>query len=91
MEFNKEQYLEKLVKRPKVNSERADLIKFFVERLRDKKGKKYLPRFIGYKVAHLEVKDLYYLKSVCEKSDNLGKTFWGSLKINGTNRTSKSS
>lgn len=82
MEFNKEDYLEKLTeKRSKVNSERSDLIKFFVERLRNKKGEKYLPRFIGYKLAHLSVSDLYYLKSICEKSDNFGKVFWGSLRV----------
>ena len=72
-------YLEKFeVKR---TSERAELIKVFVENLRDKQGKPYKPSFIGMKLAHVSVPDLYYLVKQCEQANNFGAMFWYSLKV----------
>jgi hypothetical protein len=40
---------------------------------------------IAVKVAHLSVKDLYYLKSICEdarrRRGEWAKCFWGSLRV----------
>ena len=71
----------------KIKSERAEVIKFFVDKIVDKKGKKYRPSFIGMKLAHLELKDLYWFQSVFRDIENrkgieaANKYFWGSLKI----------
>ena len=69
----------------KRGSERDDLIGQFIEKINSRqrleKKKEYLASFIAYKLSHLKVKDLYYLKSICEQSDNWYQTFWGSIKI----------
>lgn len=71
-------------KTEKIPSERGELLKFFRDRLRDKKGKQYSYSYLGMKTAHLEIPDLYYLRSICIDSENrgvpFGKVFWGSLK-----------
>ena len=65
-------------------SERAELIAYFAEKLNARQkelGKKPYPfSFVGMKLAHLSVFDLYYLKRITEDSKNWHKTFWGSLK-----------
>ena len=81
------------------SSERSDLIQYFMdtvnrERVRDKR--KPLPfLYFARKCTGLELKDLYYLKSICEDADrrggwkdkdgkwhptSFGKLFCGSLK-----------
>ncbi len=68
-----------------VRSERAELIGYFLQRLNQRQlseqKRPYHVRQIAVKLAHLSVKDLYFLRSICEDSDNWYRTFWGSLKI----------
>lgn len=68
----------------KKTSERAELLKFFIDNILDPKGKKYRPAYMGLVLMHLTVKDLYYLKSEVQdrinRGENYGKYFWGSLK-----------
>ena len=53
-----------VIKRGKPLNERAMLIKFFVdEGFEDKKGKKLSPAYLGKRLAHYTVDDLYALKS----------------------------
>lgn len=80
--------IQNLIKKRKVEkiiSQRGELLKFFRERVRDRKGKMYSYAFIGMKVSHLSVPDLCFLKSVCVDAENrgqaFGKVWFGSLKI----------
>lgn len=78
-------------------SERSELIKFFVENLKDKKGKQYKPARIAMLLSHLKVKDLYVFKSMCkDRLDRNGevamnKYFWFSLRplVVGENKVNK--
>lgn len=72
--------LEVKVSKPKVKSERAELVKFFVDRLVNKDGKPYPARLIAVKLAHIPTKDLYYLQSTCNKAKSFGACFWWSIK-----------
>lgn len=70
----------------KVLSERAELIKFFHERLRNKKGKPFTAKLIAIKLGDIkDVRDLQFLKSKCLDAENRGypfsKCFWGSIKL----------
>jgi hypothetical protein len=70
-------------------SERGDLIEYFYLEARkewdEKKYGKLTISRIAWKLSHLKVPDLYYLKSITEDARRRGgswaKTFWGSLKI----------
>lgn len=66
-------------------NERADLIKYFHDRARNREGKQYPVAFIGMKLAHLDLNALYYMKSVLEsetkRGATWGKVFWGMLKV----------
>lgn len=78
--------IQQLLKIPelKKTSERAELVKFFVDNVTNKKGKKYSAGFIASKLAHIPTKDLYYMISVAKdyerRGGSIGKYFWGSLK-----------
>lgn len=61
-------------------SERAEAIRPFVERLKNKQGKSYSPAFIGMKLAHVKTPDLYFLLKKCEQANNFGAMFWYSIK-----------
>jgi len=71
---------------PKKTSERAELIKFWVDNVLNKKGKKYPPARIAMLLSHLTINDLYYFKSVCNDVMNRSgqvsfqKFFWWSIK-----------
>lgn len=70
----------------KIKSERAELISFFVENLKNKDGGKFPVRTIVFKLSHVPTSDLHYIKSVF--NDNLkrgglekaSKCFFWSLK-----------
>ncbi|MCR4280760.1 MAG: hypothetical protein NUV88_00280, partial [Candidatus Kaiserbacteria bacterium] len=47
-------------------------------RLRDGRSKITMGR-MGKMLEKIPTKDLYYLKSVCDKADNFGKKFWYEL------------
>jgi len=67
-------------------SERSELIKFFVDTLRNKQNKKFPAKLIAIKLSHLSTADLYYFISVCKDIDNrkgreaMSKFFWWSLR-----------
>jgi hypothetical protein len=69
-------------------TERGDLLDYFTHNANlDRDGLKYKKlkiSFMAWKLQGLKVKDLYYLKSVCEQERRRGgswsKAFWGSLK-----------
>ncbi|MEK7132473.1 MAG: hypothetical protein AAB830_00280 [Patescibacteria group bacterium] len=61
-------------------TERGELMKYFCERinsgrLRDGLSKITMGR-MGKTLEKIPTKDLYYLKSVCDKAENFGKKFW---------------
>lgn len=61
-------------------TERGEMMKYFCERinsdrLRDGLGPIAMGR-MGKMLEKIPTKDLYYLKSVCDKADNFGKKFW---------------
>lgn len=57
-------------------SERADLVKVFVNRVRNKEGKKYPAAVIAMKLAHVKTDELYYLIDECSKAKSFGALFW---------------
>ena len=68
-------------------SERADIVKKFVDKLntsRKKNGFKELPaRFYAVKMAQSGLKsnfDLYWFYKYCDETKNFDKTWWWSLK-----------
>jgi hypothetical protein len=65
-------------------SERAVLINYFHQHALDKNNKPFPVAYIGMKLSHLELRDLYFLKSTCEsesrRGTEWGKVFWGSIK-----------
>jgi hypothetical protein len=71
----------------KGGSERAELIKFFVDNLKQKNGKPFPARGIAVKLSHLKREDLYNFISQCKDVRNrkgevaMQKFFWWSLKV----------
>lgn len=73
----------------KWRSQRAELIGFFHEKLQ--KQYKYHTKkelklsTLAFRLSHLKVVDLYYMKSACLDAERRGgsfsKCFWGSLKV----------
>ena len=67
-------------------SERAELLTFFIDNLKDKNNKPYKPARIGMLLAHIPTKDLYYFISTCKDTLNrrgqeaMQKYFWFSIK-----------
>jgi len=72
----------------KRGSERGDLLQFFTDTLnhtRDgKKFKKLSVAAVAVKLSHLNLSDLYYLRSVCDDAQRRGfsfsKRFWWEIK-----------
>lgn len=65
-------------------TERGELMKYFCERinsgrLRDGLAPITMGR-MGKTLEKIPTKDLYYLKSVCDKAENFSKKFWWELK-----------
>ena len=61
-------------------TERGELMKYFCERLNgarraDGFSPIGLPR-MGHMLAKIPTKDLYYIKSECDHTDNFSKRFW---------------
>lgn len=61
-------------------TERGELMKYFVERLNKGRARDGLPPVtmarMGKMLEKIPTKDLYYLKSVCDKAENFSKKFW---------------
>lgn len=74
------------IEHKKALNERAELIKFFVENVLDKKGNQYSPKFIAIKLSHIKTPDLYYSISIFRDTDKRRgregavKEFWWSIK-----------
>lgn len=72
----------------KVVEEKAGIRGYFLKKLAPTwTGKEPLSHgYLGLRMQHLkELKDYYYLKSICDKAELEGKdfatTFWGALKV----------
>ena len=82
--------LNKQLKKEKRISERSELIKYFVENLRNKNGKPFSARMIAIKMSHLSLQDIRYMISVFKDNlnrkglDGASKEFWWSLRSNKT-------
>jgi hypothetical protein len=80
----------KLPEIKKRTTERGELLRFFVDRIKNIKGKPYSFRMIAVKLSHLTLSDLYYFKSVYTDIENRSgdiaaqKFFWWSLKASNT-------
>lgn len=68
-------------------SERASVVQYFHERARDKNGKQFSAPYIGRRLSHLTLQDLYAFKSMLEDRSrtqigfNWNKMFFGMLKV----------
>jgi len=70
-------------------SERSELVGYFTEKInQQREGTKYrplTPRAIAIKLGHLNLTDIYYLKSICDDAQRrngaFSKVFWSSLKV----------
>ena len=64
-------------------TERGELMKYFRERLNPGRRQEGLPPItmgrMGKLLEGIPTKDLYYLKSVCDKARNFSTTFWYQL------------
>ena len=64
-------------------TERGELMKYFIERLNPTRLPEGLPKItmarMGKMLEQIPTKDLYYLKSVCDKAANFSKRFWYEL------------
>lgn len=71
----------------KKTSERAELLKFFVDTLRNKNKKPFSAKMIAIKLSHIPTKDLYYMISIFKDAQNrkgldyASKWFWYSIKV----------
>lgn len=75
-----------VLEKKRTRSERSELVRYFFENAKERwLGKKPLsPAYVGMKLAHLSLHDLYAFKSMCEDRSRGGypwaKFFWGALK-----------
>jgi hypothetical protein len=71
----------------KVKSERGELIRFFVDKLKDKQGKPFPARRIAVALGHIPTKDIYYIISIFKDTEKrrglvgASKEFWFNLKV----------
>lgn len=67
-------------------SERGELLTFFHNQVVDKNGKPYRIAFIALKLSHLQINDLYFMKSIFVDTERrrgiegARKEWWYSLK-----------
>ncbi len=64
-------------------TERGELLRYFVDRLNPSRVRDGLPKItmprMGKILEQIPTKDLYYLKRVCDDSANFSKRFWWEL------------
>ena len=64
-------------------TERGELMKYFVDRLNPSRVRDNLPKItmsrMGKILEQIPTKDLYYLKRICDDSANFSKRFWYEL------------
>ena len=69
--------------RPKIKSQRAYVISLFVEKLNSERGdrKPLSPKLVALKMSHLDIEDLYFFLSKCEKAScGFSPAWWHDLK-----------
>lgn len=70
-------------------TERGEMMRYFLSQLNPSRVSDGLPPIsmgrMGKMLEKIPTKDLYYLKSVCEKAQNFSKKFW--WEINPKNHT----
>lgn len=73
----------------RILDERASLLSYFHSRARDRQDKEYPIAYIGMRLSHLKLEDLYFLKSTCAqeiaRGVPFGKVFWGSIRVKKVN------
>src|SRR3989338_5611532 len=61
-------------------TERGELMKYFCERINSDRRRDGMPLItmprMGKMLEKIPTKDLYYIKSVCDKAQNFSKKFW---------------
>ncbi|HEY4514183.1 MAG TPA: hypothetical protein VJH69_02565 [Candidatus Paceibacterota bacterium] len=61
-------------------TERGELMKYFCERINSDRRNDGMPLItmprMGKMLEKIPTKDLYYIKSVCDKAQNFSKKFW---------------
>ena len=81
---------ERFIRKGKILSERAGLVRYFHERARNKLNEPFDVSYIGMILAHLNLQDLYAFKSMLDDRErtlpnfNWNKTFFGMLKFKET-------
>ncbi|MBI5003592.1 hypothetical protein HZC00_00650 [Candidatus Kaiserbacteria bacterium] len=64
-------------------TERGELMKYFCDRINPSRMQEGLPKVtmsrMGKLLEKIPTKDLYYLKSVCDKAKNFSSKFWYEL------------
>lgn len=77
-------HLKEFTPRKDRRTERGELMKYFIERLNAARAADGLPPItmgrMGKILEGIPTKDLYYIKSVCDKAKNFSKKFWWLLK-----------
>ena len=65
-------------------TERGELMEYLMERLNESRRRDHIPPLtmprMGRLLVAIPTKDLYYLRSVCERSKNFSKKFWWEIK-----------
>lgn len=73
-------FVPKIEKSSVRKTERGELMRYFVTHLNATRARDRLPLItmprMGKILEGIPTKDLYYLKSVCEKARNFSKKFW---------------
>lgn len=94
--FGNARYLERFKKNgKKKTSERAELLRVFLERLnpaREKMGLRPMaPAYLALIFKGVPTEDLYFLDSVCKSSSNYSKEFWYRVKPRSSHASTVSS
>jgi len=77
----------KLPQKIKHTSERAECIRFFLEKITDKQGKQYKPARMAVLLSHIKTPDLHYSISIFKDTerrrgrDSACKEFWYKLRV----------
>lgn len=80
------EHIGKHLQQPSVRSkkekvtERGEMMKYFMNRLNESRGRDGLPPLtmprMGRLLVAIPTQDLYYLQSVCDKASDFSKKFW---------------
>ena len=83
--LNKPKLKTEEIKESKIRNERQLVLKDFLDKLnrdRERSGfKPYTPAYLGMKLAHLTLEDMYFFLSECRHAKNFSKYFHWALKV----------